>query len=298
MSIIITRSGKGAALTHNEMDTNLDSLSGIVEQQTGATYTVVAADQGRTVELNNASMVCTLDAIATIAAAIDTSNFRVTIVNVNAADATLNASGAETIRGVSSITLSQEEAVTVEIDATTANWRVKQINWKSTDSVLVTPTLVTPTINGTLTGTAIGRGALAYSNAGKIISTSTRTVMDFELEDYDTDTIHDNVTNNSRLTVPTGVTKIRLTAKISMAGGGGFYEARTLKNGLAAFAGSSEDGVLATASWLDVHLNLNTPVITVVATDYFEVDLFQTTGISKNTRSGSDQAWFGMEIIK
>ena len=55
MTIVITRSGKGSAIDAGENDGNLSSLSGINEAQTGTTYTVVAADQNRTIEISNAA---------------------------------------------------------------------------------------------------------------------------------------------------------------------------------------------------------------------------------------------------
>ena len=48
-------------------------------------------------------------------------------------------------------------------------------------------------------------GAKAYrSGSGQSIPTGTQTLMDFNAEFYDTDVIHDNSTNPSRFTVPTG----------------------------------------------------------------------------------------------
>jgi len=46
-------------------------------------------------------------------------------------------------------------------------------------------------------------GAKVYSTTAKTIPDATDTVIDFDAEYYDTDGIHDNVTNNSRLTIQT-----------------------------------------------------------------------------------------------
>lgn len=123
---IITRSGKGSELDATDYDQNQNSFAGTVETQSGATYTVVYTDQNKTIELNNASMTVTLTTIATIAGQIDTDNFRVTLLNINAADATVNRAGTDTIGdgSATSITLSQYEAVTLQTDTTGGIWRI------------------------------------------------------------------------------------------------------------------------------------------------------------------------------
>lgn len=121
---VLTRSGVGAALNATQHDRNLNSLNSTVETQTGSTYTVLAVDQNKTIELNNASMNCALTAVATIAAAIDTDSFKVTLKNINAADATIDPDGSEAIDGAATLTLEQYEAVTLQIDAAGTGWSV------------------------------------------------------------------------------------------------------------------------------------------------------------------------------
>lgn len=111
---IVTRTGKGAALTAANHDQNMNSLAGSVDQKTGTTYTVVYTDQGKTIELDNATMTCTIDEVATIAAAIDTDNWFVAIKNINAADATIVRSGTDTFDGETSLTLSQNQSVIIQ----------------------------------------------------------------------------------------------------------------------------------------------------------------------------------------
>ncbi len=54
-----------------------------------------------------------------------------------------------------------------------------------------------------LTAHSLGLGARVYNSANLTIPDSTWTALAFNSEDYDTDVIHDNVTNNSRLTCKT-----------------------------------------------------------------------------------------------
>lgn len=52
-------------------------------------------------------------------------------------------------------------------------------------------------------GASTFSGASVYKGSDQSISTATSTVVSWDNEDYDTDSYHDNVTNNSRFTVPT-----------------------------------------------------------------------------------------------
>lgn len=125
---IVTRSGKGSALSSSDYDQNVKSLNGTVEEQTGTTYSVVYTDQGKTIELNNATMVCTLTAIATIHGQIDTDNFTVTLINTNAAAATVNRSSTDTfIGGATSLSLTQGQSVTLQTDSSGAIWNINSV---------------------------------------------------------------------------------------------------------------------------------------------------------------------------
>lgn len=59
------------------------------------------------------------------------------------------------------------------------------------------------------------RGALVGMSADlTAINASTEYFVPFDAESYDTDGIHDNVTNNSRLTVPSGWSWVRVGGKV------------------------------------------------------------------------------------
>jgi putative NADH-flavin reductase len=147
---IITSVGKGTALTQAEHDQNHKSFAGTVEEQTGTTYEVVYTDQNKTIELNNASMVCTLDAVLDIHSAIDTDNFEVTLKNTNATAATVQRSSTDTIEGSTSITLVENEVVTLQTDTTGGEWTIKSNGIVSSNT-----TLASPVINIGVSGTAI-----------------------------------------------------------------------------------------------------------------------------------------------
>jgi len=125
MAAIITRTGKGAAITQAENDANLDSLCGVNESQTGTTYTVDAADQNGTIEFSNASPVAvTLTLIATIIAANDTSDFQVTLKNIGAGTVTITPTTDTFDDGSLTKVLSQYEWITIQSDSTQTLWNI------------------------------------------------------------------------------------------------------------------------------------------------------------------------------
>jgi hypothetical protein len=141
------------------------------------------------------------------------------------------------------------------------------------------------------------RGALVTKASNQTTANySAGVYMAFDSESYDTDAIHDNVTNNTRLTVPTGVTKVRVQAALwlSLVTGGTACFFQIQKNGVNTYLGAPLT-VFANATSADVGLSSATPVLTVTAGDYFEVLLLcSDTSITVNANS----TWFAMEIIE
>lgn len=121
---VITRAGAGVALNATQNDQNLSSLASTTEEQTGSTYAVAFTDQNKLIELNNAAMVCTMPDVATTITSSDTTSWHVVLKNTNAADATINPTGANTFDGASSLTLVQNETVVLQTNAANNNWLV------------------------------------------------------------------------------------------------------------------------------------------------------------------------------
>lgn len=149
--------------------------------------------------------------------------------------------------------------------------------------------------NGTNWVNQAFRGAQVHTSANVSIPDSTSTAVAFNTEDYDTSTIHDNVTNNTRLTVPSGVTKIRLSAGVKWANNATGRRSIVLNKNGAAFQGQGAMTVDAGAS-INHELNVTTGVIAVSAADYFEVIAFQDSGGALNVLS-NESTWFSMEIV-
>lgn len=142
---LVTRQGAGASLTQAQGDTNWDTLNGINEAQTGTTHTIDHTDELKTIEYSNASPIAvTLTAISTIDSSNDSqiSDFKVTLKNIGAGLVTVTRGSTDTFEGgVTSITISQYESVTIQSDSTGAIWNIIQKTFgdktlASTDDVI------------------------------------------------------------------------------------------------------------------------------------------------------------------
>lgn len=138
------------------------------------------------------------------------------------------------------------------------------------------------------------RGALVKQATTFSLLDNITTTVTWNDEEYDTDNIHDNVTNNSRLTVPANVTHVRLLGNYrENSNTSGWRFIQLLKNG------TIEMGLPVTsggASGSNTHMfNAVSSVLEVVEGDYFEMQIFQNSG---STRSISgNNFWFAMEIV-
>lgn len=124
-------------------------------------------------------------------------------------------------------------------------------------------------------GAYVGAGCRAYHQSGVSISDVTETVLALDAERYDTDGYHSTVTNNSRLTVPSGKGgKYVITASAAWASSSdtGWFKIEILLNGtdIIAVHTQYQDSVTARS-------NVST-VYELVVTDYIEMRVYQNTG--------------------
>lgn len=138
------------------------------------------------------------------------------------------------------------------------------------------------------------RGALVAITANQSIPNNALTVVAWDSEIYDTNNIHESVTNPSRLTVPAGVTAVKIY-------GGTFWAINSVgvryiyvyKNGVAA-AGLPVDQKVAIN---ETGSNVCSAVVTVNAGDYFTMIVYQDSGGALNMQN-SVSTFFGMEIVQ
>lgn len=146
------------------------------------------------------------------------------------------------------------------------------------------------TFTGVVNDTAQPR-AKVKNGTDQSIADATPTVLAFDAEDFDVGTLHDTVTNNSRITVPTGGAGIWLfVANVQFAVFNGTYRqtVQVGKNGT--FTGTSLVGVDQRTiyssgqgdEWVQV-----VGLYTTADADYFEVRVEQTSGSSLLVKVGS-----------
>src|SRR5262249_32498032 len=103
------------------------------------------------------------------------------------------------------------------------------------------------------------------------INDSTLTTLAFDTENYDTDNYHDNITNNSRLTIPTtgyygfGVSGLWGTQPV------GYRKATIYQNDTTALSSDARTNVVSNEHSLSMEFHLT-------AGDYLTVKVFQTSG--------------------
>lgn len=134
-------------------------------------------------------------------------------------------------------------------------------------------------------------GALVRKTANQSLPNNAVTVVTFDAEEYDTDNWHDNAVNNSRLTVPSGVTRIRACAS------GDFVFSSTGTR----FIELAKNGVLVNGSFRteiaqSQFVGTCSGVLSVVAGDFFELRAFQNSGAALNLET-STTTWFSIEAV-
>jgi hypothetical protein len=128
-----------------------------------------------------------------------------------------------------------------------------------------------------------------YKSANQQVLSGNADVVTFDLEDYDTDTLHDTATNNSRITIPTGFGgywHFVIHAGVDADTTGHLrFDCSLRKNA----AGSSTGGTLLQLTSTTGHLNAQdgeaTTLVPLLATDYIE-GFFTSNGEARILQSG------------
>lgn len=130
-------------------------------------------------------------------------------------------------------------------------------------------------------------------SAGQAIANVTETSVTWNQESYDTDAMHDNATNNSRITIVTPGT-YRITANVNYAAGtpAGTYEVSFLKNGTTYLALASNTAV-GGLNGLSQSISVD---VVLAATDYVEVKVWNNAGgatVTSGEQTNFSAAWLG-----
>ena len=142
----------------------------------------------------------------------------------------------------------------------------------------------------------LSRGALVTTGAHSTLTSGIAKNVEFTIEQYDTDNIHDNVTNPTRLTVPVGVTKVRLTGSVRFdVNTVGDRQISFTKNGGTVPPGMGIQKLRPGAGV--AFMNIVSAITEVVPGEYFELQALQFSGADLNVVN-SPQTWFALEVIQ
>lgn len=130
--------------------------------------------------------------------------------------------------------------------------------------------------------------ALVYRSGTLALSAGAATSVGFDSEVADTDAWHDTVTNNSRLTVPSGVTCVRLAANIDTSSATQLVRMTFLKAN-ASFVGRTFVNQEINST---MQLNMISAPVEVTAGDYFELSVLAS---SARTLQANEAVWFSIE---
>jgi hypothetical protein len=131
-----------------------------------------------------------------------------------------------------------------------------------------------------------------YHDVAQSCANDSNTVLAFNSERYDTDTIHDITTNNSRLTCKTAG-KYNIFAGIEFAANAtGFRQVSLLLNGTYQIAVSNTNAL--SLSITPTRINVST-VFDLAVNDYVEVEVYHTAGVAIDVNSSTGYSpEFGM----
>ncbi len=157
------------------------------------------------------------------------------------------------------------------------------------------------------------RGALVSRVSPQSIPSATWTRVQFEAESYDTSGIWTNATP-SRVIVPPGVSKVRITAGLTMqmpASLDPLRQATISKNGVlwsdgasASYPGQPAESLSATQGVAGFWTSLSTPVLEVTPGDYFELIVRQeqqsgaAVNVAQNNVKHANATFLSLEVIE
>lgn len=133
-------------------------------------------------------------------------------------------------------------------------------------------------------------GCLLFKSANQTVASGNNDVISWNSESYDTDALHDPVTNNSRITIPTGLDGYwALWWKITTDADAANHNVNVIRLRKNA-AGVNSGGTLLSVNNMTMHTNANAQVGlyvgSFVATDHLE--LFDTASGEARDITGSD----------
>lgn len=170
----------GSVLTAAQMNSlQANDYNWTVSQKT-ASYVLVAADAGTRIEMNSAGATT-----VTVNTGLFTAGDSVIIQNIGAGTCTVTA-GTATVNKATNASLAL------------AQYQGGTLYFVSASSAIFFPFDVGSAASTSAVGVSL------YNSTDQTINNSVNTLLSWNSETFDTDAFHDTVTNNSRITIPTG----------------------------------------------------------------------------------------------
>jgi hypothetical protein len=120
-------------------------------------------------------------------------------------------------------------------------------------------------------------GCKLTSNASPSITTATYTALAWNGEDFDTDAFHDNATNNTRITIPSGKAgKYQVTGLVE-----GGNNATGYMNTIIRKNGTTDELAFAATNSTQYPSGIITGILNLSVADYLEVVVWQNTGTTQ-----------------
>ena len=270
-----------------------------------ASYVLVAADAGTVVQMNSASATT-----ITVNTALFAQGDSVQIQNAGSGVCTVTA-GTATVSTSATLALKQYDAGTLYFNTTSAAFFFAVDAADGMANVLTTTGDIIYSSSGT-TAARLGIGSSAqvltvsggipswatpasgatfvgcrlFNSADQNISNATATAVTFNSESFDTDAFHSTATNTSRITIPAGKGGYyQFSAGLRFPGGSstGTRVINLYKNGSPVWAGTFQ----APSNTSIEETLIFTQIASAVATDYFELFAYQSTGSNYDVSGGT-----------
>lgn len=135
-------------------------------------------------------------------------------------------------------------------------------------------------------------GVAVYRTTAQTLNNGVGTIINWTSEYFDSDGFHDNTTNNTRLTVPTGKAGkyVVINNILYNANATGIRSSAIRKNGTT-YVGSFDASICGAGT---NQSTLVTTVLDLAVGDYVEIDAIQTSGGNLNILSGTNASYFAM----
>lgn len=143
------------------------------------------------------------------------------------------------------------------------------------------------------------RGCLITKSSPQSITNITQTAASYDTEIFDTNAFHDSAVNASRITIPAGVSVVRLSGCVRFAANStGHRYAFFVKNGNQANLETTSIVRLLPVSTFEPNYPLSPIVDYCTPGDYYEIVVYQDSGAPLNIASSKNGHYFLCEVIQ